>query len=634
MSDANDPDASRRGSRWLVAFRRTLAAQPAGIVALLALAIWITCTTPVHAPTTTLDGSWSNGLNWAILTGKQFGRDIDFTYGPWANLDTTSILSLRLFLPAVVATVITGVAFVVLGWRLLRRWLGPYASAIVVALVAAPAVATATGFSGMVLVLAVMCALGLQVGALPARWHRAMVVALGVASGLALLVKISDGILAIATVVLIASLGADASIARRTVSVVMGVVAAAVAVVVFWLAAGQSLLNFAAWFGASLQLTGGYSEAMSNDSTALVPQYLAFAALLVLLILQTSRSPRGSRAVLFITIAWVAVVALRLGFTRHDEGHPSQSFMLLLVACLALGVTRHLILSIASILLSGVSVITAFGSNYFGLLDPGTLFAHSSSSISALLSSDYRDAQLASARAKATAHYAVPKSVLAAVGSDTVHIDPQDANVAWAYGLNWDPAPVVQEYSAYTVALDQINARKLTSAAGPSAVLRAPLTAIDYRNPMWESPQYMKALICDFAPTVTSKNWLALHRVSDRCSGKTISLGVRKFAAGQAIEVPPAPSQDYVVVANFSLSESAFDLAATAVFKPPSPVLVTTNQGTYRLPRAHASGPLILTLPAAVGWGSQFGGDTKITSLGVTVSGSVTFSAIPISTRK
>ena len=69
---------------------------------------------------------------------------------------------------------------------------------------------------------------------------------------------------------------------------------------------------------------------------------------------------------------------------------------------------------------------------------------------------------------------------LAAVAGQTVHIDQWQTVAAFAYPeMRWSPLPVFQSYSAYTTALDEINADRLRRAAAPTRILRERFDDLD-----------------------------------------------------------------------------------------------------------------------------------------------------------
>jgi hypothetical protein len=76
-----------------------------------------------------------------------------------------------------------------------------------------------------------------------------------------------------------------------------------------------------------------------------------------------------------------------------------------------------------------------------------------------------------------------------------IDVEPAEATVAFANGLAWSPEPVFQSYSAYTPALDRLNAKAL--ATGHRRVLVDAVT-IDGRDFMEESPLARRALLCAY----------------------------------------------------------------------------------------------------------------------------------------
>src|SRR5918995_665110 len=101
--------------------------------------------------------------------------------------------------------------------------------------------------------------------------------------------------------------------------------------------------------------------------------------------------------------------------------------------------------------------------------------------------------------------YRLDRRALALLGGHTVAIDPWGVPIAWAYGLRWDPLPVLQN-EAYTPRLDQLNADALSSGDGPERILRintlrtepglSPTNALDGRYPAHDSPAARVAMLC------------------------------------------------------------------------------------------------------------------------------------------
>jgi hypothetical protein len=620
-------------THWLAGLRdRILDGMTPLVIATLGVGVALLAVPTVRVPSPAIDYSWSFGILTAITEGRQFGVDVVFTYGPWAQLDIITSLSSRALLVGVIVWVASAFLFIFTAWRLARAWLGAIPAALLVTVVVAPAVAVQGGVSDRVLLLAVMAALGLVIGTISPGSRMTTVIGLSVAGALMVQVKFSGGVLAVATILLAAALSPGQRWLQRIRSVVVALVAAVASTAVFWILAGQSLGNLPAWVRGSLEITSGYSDAMGIESTALVGQSVVYAVgVLVLLVLAILyRGPAHSRWALVVLFAWIAFVGLRLGFTRHDLGHPAQSFLLMVVAVLAVTVVRARWMQLAAIGVAASMVFASWSLTYSQVVDPSRWASGTSGVISALVSAEQRESLLQTGYATVTKEFPLDPQVRAALRDRTVHVDPSDAMVALAYNLAWKPVPVLQSYSAYTAYLDELDASALDNSDGPESVLRSPLRSIDYRNPIWESPAYSVSLVCNFETKIETADWQVLDRVPDRC-GDPIELATAKVEPGVPVTVPNAPGENCIVYARFDIPRSLAERAVEMLFKPSEPFVLGVDKDRYRIPRAHLSGPLIVSIPASVGWGQQFGGDTDYRTITSPKEGRVTFYAVRVS---
>ena len=71
---------------------------------------------------------------------------------------------------------------------------------------------------------------------------------------------------------------------------------------------------------------------------------------------------------------------------------------------------------------------------------------------------------------------------------------PWEIAMIRANHLRWQPLPVIQAYSAYTPALDLLNAQALETASGPEEILLS-LQTIDGRVPFFETPLSWRTLL-------------------------------------------------------------------------------------------------------------------------------------------
>ena len=379
MTDGGSP-AQQRGARSVSdRVRGGWAALTRGItppIALVLAAASVLAAVPTLRPYgADLDSNWAIGVTQAFGKGLRFGYDIMFTYGPWAFLDVLNAASIGMLLPGVLVWLVTGVAIVLVAWRLAQGWLRPLPAAVLVALVVAPALAIPhfqSGYSARILVLAVMVSIGFAVRTLPAAWVTRAVVTLAVASMLAVETKFSNGLLALATTFLIAVLAPDRAVRARLVTVGWMALASAVAGVGFWLGAGQQLGDILPWLRGSYELMTGYAEAMAIfEGTSLGGTVIAALLTIALAVLTFSRVRSWPADWPVVALAaWGTFLALRLGFTRIDGIHLSQTFILLLGVAIAIGVERRAWSGVLSSVVATCLVFVGSQVSYFGIIDP------------------------------------------------------------------------------------------------------------------------------------------------------------------------------------------------------------------------------------------------------------------------
>ena len=495
------------------------------------------------------------------------------------------------------------------------------------------------GYSDRILVISLMTLVGTVLGSLPAHRTTLASLVLAVLATLAIQAKFSNGLLALVTTFLLAALGPGRSLIARAQCVAWVALTTSITGIISWVVAGQSLTDLPAWIRGSLELTSGYSDAMFR-ATAAPSDYILFAAVtlvVVVLVVLRIRGPkplviRGRVMLLLVpalVTAWCIVVALRVGFTRDDIWHAYQAFVILLAVILAVGVARAHWLGVIGASTAGLLAIGFYQPSYLQIIDPGTRVAQARELFNAVTSTDHREEMLKSSAAIVNASLNVPEPIARDLEGESVQVDPYDTAVVWSRALNWNPAPVFQIYAAYTPYLDQLNAKMLRSPDGPSAILKHQVRPVDGRNPLWDSPEYVLTEICGYAPTVSSEGWAVLLRDSWRCSHESQLLSTSHLEPGEVITVPDAPGKDWIVVASISAQESLTDRVGQWLFKPTSTLEVSTENDTYRVPRALSEGPLIVTVPQIAGWDESLGA-VDAGSLSLSEPGSVTFSAIHI----
>jgi hypothetical protein len=598
--------------------------------AIVALMAWRVGMNP---PGPGLDASWNAGLAMALKDGLQFGKDVVFSYGPLGFLQGQAIWYGDL---AVLAFLYSAALYVVfcttLVWAL-RRVLPAPACVLIAFLV----VALLPLLEQSILVAVIVCLSLLE----RERSERATVaLAIGGASFSAVeaLVKLSSGPL-IAVLFLIALIGVRA----RWWQLLLFAALTLAELLLLWLLAGQSLSTAPAFLENTWQIVSGYSTAMLRQLD--VPAWkvtlatIAAAIVTVGLVLASARGTyRDARArwAGAALMALAAFVIFKEGVVRTDAGHLSLYFSTACVLWIAIPWSR----ARWWWMLGGVALIAGIGVPVRppGLptnLDAIANVRFAADQVRSLLSGSRRGELAAAGRAAMKATYRLDPRTLAALRGHTVAIEPWEVGVAWAYRLDWKPLPVFQNYSAYTSALDDVNAAEVESPTGPDRILREneplvypefPTADLDNRFPGWDPPAQARAVLCHFAPLRTTEGWQTLGRVADRC-GSPRFINSTEASPGTAVGVP-APGPSEVVFARIhGAGIGGLEKITTLLLHARLRHAVLNGSQSYRLIPETAGDGLLLRGDSRIAEGGAFSPIPQAKTIAVTgTSGTLRFS--------
>ncbi len=95
----------------------------------------------------------------------------------------------------------------------------------------------------------------------------------------------------------------------------------------------------------------------------------------------------------------------------------------------------------------------------------------------------------------------LPADIRATIGQATMDVMPWEVSLAIANGLNYQPRPIPQSYSAYTPWLDGLNAHHLAANNAPDYILfsGAQPAAIDDRPAAWDEAQTKRVLLENYS---------------------------------------------------------------------------------------------------------------------------------------
>ena len=337
-------------------------------------------------------------------------------------------------------------------------------------------------------------------------------------------------------------------------------------------------------------------------------------------------SRRSKIGIGIITLVTVWMI-FKEGFVRHD----THDLIFFAVAPLVLAAfaPRHRpwLLVPGVLVLTGIFVIAADGNvpilrpTGFGGSQP--LFRSGNPRLLQPIGCGHRT--IASYRCANT--YALPSRMVAMMQGQTVDVSPWEQNVAWAYPkIRFDPLPVIQDYSAYTPSLDQLDASYLASSDAPRFILRQPGLAIDGRDP------HSSRRAPNWPSSAATTRWRRMHRgnssnggptAADRCGrSDTVTTGFRHW-----VTVPTAPAGD-AIVARFQLSLGWLYKPGAVLFKPEN-VSIQYNgnaKNSWRFVTATAPTPTCSTPPRTLGYYSGFM-PVPLTSLRFSIAGGYPTSA-------
>jgi hypothetical protein len=519
-------------------------------------------------------GSWQSALEMAAHNGMAFGTRIVFTYGPLGFLTTQQLnFPSTTFASFVFTLAFFTVLFTILIWSL-RRFLPLWGAIPVAYVVGAVSLHTDGGVPEDVyaLVLIVCVAVLSRPDKAPTPgWIWA---GLGVVFSVFSLVKVSLGlgllVVLILTVVCLCR--------GRWQAVKAFALGAVPTFCLAWFGTGNGLGNVMPFARSSAAIISGYGPAMSIDypygylfpNRTFAYWWAAFVVIVIGAFAFAHGHKLAPRARVGIGLVTLVVVWLlfKEGFVRHDSLHDLIFFAAapLLVAAFDLG-RRFWAVQLAG--LSALCVVTGIVAGGMSALvyQPWASASNFVHEATTLVSPAQQDDVIHKSRKRLQVGYGVPSQMLALLRGQTADVSPVEQTAAWAYPeVHFDPLPVIQDYSAYTSSLDQLDRSYLATPEAPRFILRKP-GAVDGRNPAFEPPATQLAIECRYRQVMATTAWQLLESGSDRC-GAMRSLGTVTTGFKHWVTVPAAPPGDSIV-ASFHLSLGPSWTLRAILFKPP-----------------------------------------------------------------
>ncbi|MCU4186086.1 hypothetical protein K6U06_17080 [Acidiferrimicrobium sp. IK] len=380
----------------------------------------------------------------------------------------------------------------------------------------------------------------------------------------------------------------------------------AVAFAAVWLATGNSLLSVFTWLRLEAAFISGYSAMASEMPGRLYSYWLAGVAIVTVVVIAGLRGfqrgglPHAAGWILMTLV--VTEVLFRESFVRHDQHDVLFLAATPLLFIAVAGPAQRRVWRVQPALLLTVAVCeSAVVGVAPSLVARPQTAAHLwlSDGKTIVLPSDRRTLE-AEGRSGLQGIYRLPSSWLTEMRGQRVAAAPRGQPMAWTYPqLRWQPMPTIQEYTAYTSSLDNLDASFFGSQDAPPWVLQQSF-GLDGRNPAWDSPAAELALRCNYRVVSTDSPFLTLlHRTHDMC-GRAQPLADVHAKLGRAVTIP-APAAGMALVTTIHTSPSLAGLLAGAVFKGGTYSVIVNNTTRYRFVTGTGSSAHLLNWPVDSG---------------------------------
>ena len=610
-----------------------------GVAVLLTILTW-----PVRnfASSSGLDPSWHIGLHLAAHLRLRFGQDIVFTYGPLGFLSEPQLVYRWTAAAAVVYAVLVQLAFIWVVYVLVRRWLHPIGAVLLTFFIGLLVPFEPAELVPIIVICWLIGKSDQRADREPVPAGRRLVLISASLAGLHLLVKFDVGLQLIALTAFLILLQEGKRILplAQSLLILVGTFAA------FWVLTGNRLSDVTRWFVGSMQLQTGFGAAMGQETPNRWFEYPIAALLLIsLVLLMVLRERRESSHVPWQVIGALTVLTyfeFRHAFVLHESQHSVLFFFYLAVVASTIKWPRVLIptaitYTTAALAIAAIVPLPTANRLPDTFKGPGRAWRQ----VSTLISSAKSNSELLAEKKRITAALTLDDATINLLRSRTVAIDPVEVSLAWAYGLKWRPLPVFQLYSAYTRYLDALNVDALQS-RGPDRILRQhsfyfavgnppePIRAIDGRNPYFESPAAFFQMLCRYRELNANSFWEVLGRANDRCGSRN-ELGVVDSSAGRLFQAPHVDERS-MLLARVDIHQSTSSLVWGWLFKPLQHPEIQIDDTRFQLVGGTSVGPLVLCVPEAAGFSSDFVPSQCPTSIRIWHTGSfrVTFFAVRI----
>jgi hypothetical protein len=498
----------------------------------------LVCPIRYHFANTGLDASWAVALNLFHVQGVILGRDTSFTYGPLGYL----ILPMPFG-----SNLAQGLLFQVAMWLLFVGLLAgfvffrkiPLYRLVIFALCAIPGADLfyEFGYAGpdFFLALLVLLLMGLCAGR---RWVIFYAVAAGL-SALLMLIKISTGINAISTLLLLPLALSLTDRARAWRMAVIGAVITPAFFVLGYLLYYPSLDSLVRYVHSALDISSSYNTAMSlpggNRELTIAVLMLAAYGLVIVALFWTRQSS--------FSLAVAGVGSLFLEFKHSFVRQPGHSEILFTLVPLLLALVLlftdlthrpRWLVPAAILVLVGIWYSQEAGRISASHIVYSRFGLRNAKAAQRALDYPALQRALEDASKANLAPDRLPAELLAHVGGKPLGVFPWESSYAAANAIDYRPFPALQSYNAATPFLDNWNAEFLGGARAPDFLLFE-WDSIDGRHPLLDVPATSVAMFRQYEAESSYGGRLLLRKRTRPLDGTARLVRSETFGIGQPL---------------------------------------------------------------------------------------------------
>lgn len=551
-----------------------------------------------HMPGEGLDPSWKFGMNQAVEKGLKFGKELIFTFGPYASIHT------MVYHPSTDFMMIAGSLYLAISY-----WVGflfimkgvQWRWTIIFCLFLAGVMHHGIAVPRNVLFLSFSLLAGLVSFKLSTindetrDTKKCLLTTLIMFSSLGLLPLIKGTMLFLCAVTVILCFLFLVINNRRNFAIIC-VASPVISMLLFWQLSGQSITDLPNYFSSMLPITAGYTEAMSsNGGNKEILLYLLCAIFVLLSICMHNNMLKFSKIFIFLIFSIFLFISFKLGFVRHDIHAVIAGISILLSAIL-------LPFIFYSKILFPVIVFSFISWNYIcshyiptSALDIyGNIVSTYASAWNGLMARSFGDNWLRHDFDMTVLDLKDKASIPILKGS--VDIYSYNQSYLISSGNIWSPRPIFQSYSAYTTTLVEINREHLIGDNAPDNIIFR-VEPIDGRIPSSEDGASWPILLTKYSPTMMKNNFLFLQkREQPIVLVDTMIRDHKLYSFGERVELPQGGQ---LVFTKIDIHPTLLGRLVSFFYKPTQlQITLELNDGTkkkYRIIRGMIKSGFLLS---------------------------------------